>query len=128
MTENRVETEANPEVSVEIPCEIVSNQELHQQAVKLLLEFQATKVEIRAGEVRKSYNQRRKDATAELRPVLAAIWKAFERGETVAGYASKEVWAKSQSIKIRQVQKIIAGPQPKKAYSLRLVSNPARFD
>lgn len=95
------------------------NDSLHAQAVQLLLQRAATAPEVAAGLVRKSYNARRREATAELRPVLTQVWEALGRGESVGGFTTKEAWAAGQSIKIRQIQKIIAG-KPQKAYSVRL--------
>ena len=97
----------------------MSNDGLHNQAVKLLLERAATAPEVAAGAVRKSYNERRKEATAALRPVLTKIRELLGSGQSVGGFTSKESWAASQSIKIRQIQTIIAGPKPK-AQSVRL--------
>lgn len=93
----------------------MNNDTLHAEAVKLLI------VRQRADGNCKDYNLRRREATAALRPILKQIWDKLEAGESVGSYTSKESWAASQSIKIRQIQSIIAGPQ-KKAQSLRVVS------
>jgi hypothetical protein len=87
-----------------------ANQDLHEKAVKLLLKLRRNKAEQNAVDTNKSYNQRRKDATNALRPVLTEIWQKFENGESVGGCNGKETWAKSQGITIRWCQKVIAGP------------------
>jgi hypothetical protein len=97
------------------------NQDLHDKAVKILVEMAETQAEIKAKSLvdaarestekarmtRKEYNERRKAKTAELRPVLTEIWKKLEAGETVGGYTSKEAWCKGQSKTIRWCQKVI---------------------
>lgn len=70
------------------------NQKLHDEAVHLMQEMQRAKSEETAQQTNKSYNQRRKDAKAKLKPVLDAIWKKFEDGETVGGYSGKKEWCK----------------------------------
>jgi hypothetical protein len=91
----------------------MNNDILHQQAVKLLVARQATNSEVNAKGVAKSYNQRRREATAALRPILIQIWEAFDRGESVGGFTGKEAWCAGQSIGIRHCQKIVEGPKPK---------------
>src|ERR1019366_5696412 len=97
----------------------MNNDILHQQAVKLLIARQATDTEAKAKITAKDYNQRRREATANLRPVLIRIWEALGNGESVGGYTSKEDWASSQSITIRQIQRIIAGT-PQKRHDVAL--------
>src|ERR1019366_7456589 len=98
----------------------MTNNQLHEDAVKLLLQRQRNATETTAKGVVNSYNQRRKDATANLRPVLKQIWEAFERGESVGGFHGKEDWAKSQLIGIKQIQRIIKGPKPQKRHDVVL--------
>ena len=94
-------------MSTTAPAPIQNNDALHQEAVKLLVAAKDAKNHTA------DYNKRRREATEALRPVLTEIWNAFERGETVGGFAGKEVWAKGQGVTIRHVQKVIAGPKPK---------------
>jgi alkylated DNA repair dioxygenase AlkB len=91
----------------------MTNDQLHKDAVKLLIDRKSATLKS------KDYNQRRRKATADLRPLLAQIWKAFDNGETVGGHCGKEDWAKSQSITIRQIQRIIAGT-PQKRHDVAL--------
>lgn len=99
----------------------MTNDQLHEDAVRLLLDRQRNAKETNAKGVVKLYNQRRREATAELRPKLAQIWEALARGETVGGFTSKEDWASSQSITIRQIQRIIAGtPQKRHHVALKV--------
>jgi len=98
---------------------LTANQDLHDKALKLLLLLCRNKTEQNAADTNKSYNQRRKDVTNALRPVLAEIWHRFENGESVGGCNGKKAWAKSQSITIRWCQKVIAGSQTE-ANSVRL--------
>jgi RNA polymerase-binding transcription factor DksA len=90
----------------------MSNDSLHESAVKLLLARTATTSEVASKGAVKSYNLRRREATAKLQDVLTKIFACLARGESVGGYTSKETWASSQSITIRQIQRIIAGPKP----------------
>lgn len=99
----------------------MNNDQLHEEAVKLLIARQATTTQGAAKGTVKSYNARRKDATSALQPVLMEIWKRLESGESVGGFTSKEAWSESQGITIRWCQAIIAGPKAK-AKSLRLVT------
>jgi len=92
----------------------MTNDQLHEDAVKLLLQRQRNATETTAKGVVKSYNQRRREATAKLQPILTQIWDALERGESVGGHCGKEDWASSQSITIRQIQRIIAGTPQKR--------------
>lgn len=97
----------------------MNNDQLHKDAVKLLQQRQPSGTEATSKAATLSYNKRRKQATAELRPILKQIWDALERGETVGGWATKEDWAKSQStsshpISIRQIQRIIVGAPQKR--------------
>jgi hypothetical protein len=64
----------------------MTNDQLHENAVKLLLQRQRNMTENTAKGCMKSYNQRRREATADLRPLLAQIWEAFDNGETVGGH------------------------------------------
>jgi|ERR1039458_4378654 hypothetical protein len=89
----------------------MNNDQLHKDAVRLLQRRQASGTEATAKATALSYNKRRKQATAELRPILKSIWEKLESGESVGPYTSKEDWASHQSITIRQVQRIIAGPK-----------------
>lgn len=103
----------------------MNNDQLHEEAVKLLLARQATGTETNAKATAKSYNRRRREATAALRPILTQIWDALAAGESVGGYTSKEDWAKSQStsqhpITIRQIQRIIAGTPQKRRHDVVL--------
>jgi hypothetical protein len=97
----------------------MNNNQLHEEAVRLLLDRQRNATETNAKGCVKSYNQRRKQATAELQPILSAIWDALKRGESVGGFTSKEDWASSQSITIRQIQRIISGT-PQKRHDVAL--------
>jgi alkylated DNA repair dioxygenase AlkB len=93
------------------------NQDLHDHAVKLL-------VDIDASEKRSSdYNKRRREATEKLRPVLKKIWEAFDNGETVGGCTGKKEWCKQvRSITYRRCLQIINGEsQTKQVKSLHLV-------
>lgn len=72
----------------------MSNDELHKQAVDLLERLKATRAESRAKSTLKNYNTRRKEAAAAVRPVLTALWEAFERGETVGGCKGRKEWCK----------------------------------
>ena len=97
----------------------MNHDQLHEEAVRLLLARQANGKESEAKAIGKSYNQRRREATAALQPILTKIWDALAKGESVGGYTSKEDWAKSQSatehpITIRQIQRIIAGTPQKR--------------
>ena len=92
----------------------MNNDQLHEEAVRLLLDRQRNATETNAKNCVKSYNQRRREATANLQPVLIRIWEALGNGESVGGYTSKEDWASSQSITIRQIQRIIAGTPQKR--------------
>jgi len=92
----------------------MTNDQLHEDAVKLLLQRQRNATETTAKGCVKSYNQRRREATAALQPILAAIWKCLQNGESVGGFTSKEDWASSQSITIRQIQRIISGTPQKR--------------
>jgi len=96
----------------------VSNDDLHQQAVTLLTKMKRTATE---QETVTGYNERRRAATGALRPILTEIWRRFSLGETVGGFCGKEGWAKGQGITIRWAQKIIAGPKPKGANSVRIM-------
>ncbi len=99
----------------------MTNDQLHEDAVKLLLQRQRNATETTAKGVVKSYNQRRKEATAALQPILEEIWEKFEAGESVGGFHGKEDWASSQSITIRQIQRIIAGtPQKRHHVALKV--------
>jgi hypothetical protein len=99
----------------------MNNEALHNEAVKLLIKINDEKKKSEdARVVAQDYNGRRRANTAALRLILTQIWDALARGESVGGFTSKEAWAKGQSISIRHVQKIIAGPQPNKANSVRL--------
>ncbi|HEY6372323.1 MAG TPA: hypothetical protein VIX37_17235, partial [Candidatus Sulfotelmatobacter sp.] len=93
------------------------NQDLHDQAVKLLVEIDGSK--------KKSidYNKRRRAATAALRPVLTKIWAAFDRGETVGGCAGVKEWCKKiGTITYRRCRQIITGEsQAKKVKSLHFL-------
>src|SRR5271166_3285351 len=97
----------------------MTNDQLHEDAVKLLLQRQRNATETTAKGVVKSYNQRRREATAALQSVLKQIWGKLDGGESVGGYTSKEDWASSQSISIRNCQYIINGGS-NKAKSFRL--------
>jgi alkylated DNA repair dioxygenase AlkB len=92
------------------------NQDLHDHAVKLLVEIDASK--------KKStdYNKRRREATEKLRPVLKKIWEAFDTGDTVGGCTGKKEWCKQvQSITYRRCLQIINGEsQTKQVKSLHL--------
>jgi hypothetical protein len=116
------------------------NQDLHDKAVKILLEMAETQAEMKAKSVvdaarkstekarmtRKEYNERRKAKTAVLRPVLTDIWKKLENGETVGGYTTKEEWCKKVGITIRWCQKVIRdGGEVKK--SLRFYADSVNF-
>jgi hypothetical protein len=90
----------------------MSNDSLHESAVKLLLDRARLPKEDAARGVVKSYNLRRKEATAALRPILTNIFACLTKGESVGGYTSKEDWSAAQSITIRQIQRIVAGPKP----------------
>jgi hypothetical protein len=92
----------------------MTNNQLHEDAVKLLLQRQRNATETTAKSCVKSYNQRRREATAALQSILAAIWKCLAQGESVGGFTSKEDWASSQSITIRQIQRIISGTPQKR--------------
>lgn len=92
----------------------MTNDQLHEDAVKLLLQRQRNAKETTAKGCVKSYNQRRREATAALQPILKAIWEALASGESVGGYTSKEDWASGQSITIRQIQRIISGAPQKR--------------
>lgn len=81
----------------------MNNDLLHAEAVRLLIQRQTT------GAAIKSYNARRRAATAALQPVLQKIWGKLENGESVGGYTSKEGWSESQGVSIRQIQRIIRG-------------------
>jgi hypothetical protein len=97
----------------------MTNDQLHEDAVKLLLQRQRNATETTAKGCVKSYNQRRRAATAALQPILVAIWKCLAQGESVGGYTSKEDWASGQSITIRQIQRIISGT-PQKRHDVAL--------
>jgi len=121
---NTIETTEPAKASGKAPL-AMPNQELHNNAVKLLLARTATGTETAAKAATKklkptikSYNQRRREATEKLRPILKEIWACFDRGESVGGFTGKEAWAAGQSITIRQIQRIIAGS--KQATSCRL--------
>lgn len=92
------------------------NQDLHDHAVKLLVEIDASKKRS------SDYNKRRREATEKLRPVLRKIWEAFDNGETVGGYTGKKEWCKQvQSITYRRCLQIINGEsQTKQVKSLHL--------
>jgi len=64
----------------------MTNNQLHETAVKYLLQRQRNTTETTAKGVSKSYNQRRREATANLQPVLIRIWEALGNGESVGGY------------------------------------------
>jgi len=98
----------------------MTNDQLHENAVKYLLQRQRNATETNAKGVVKSYNQRRREATAKLQPILTQIWDALERGESVGGHCGKEDWASSQSITIRQIQRIIVGTPQKKRHDVAL--------
>jgi hypothetical protein len=97
----------------------MTNDQLHEDAVKLLLQRQRNATETNAKGCVKSYNRRRRQATADLQSKLAAIWECLQNGESVGGFTSKEDWASSQSITIRQIQRIIAGT-PQKRHDVAL--------
>jgi hypothetical protein len=89
----------------------MNNDQLHKDAVKYLQQRQRSGTETTAKDVDKSYNQRRREATANLRRILKQIWDCLQNGESVGGYTSKEDWASHQSVTIRQIQRIIEGPK-----------------
>jgi hypothetical protein len=86
----------------------MNNDQLHKDAVKLLIDRKDAKLKS------KHYNQRRKQATADLQPIIKQIWEALERNESVGGFTTKKDWAKSQSITTRQCQRIIEGYKPQR--------------
>jgi alkylated DNA repair dioxygenase AlkB len=92
------------------------NQDLHDHAVKLLVEIDAS------GKRSSDYNKRRREATEKLRPVLKKIWEAFDNGETVGACTGKKEWCKQvQSITYRRCLQIINGEsQTKQVKSLHL--------
>ncbi len=73
----------------------------------------------------RDYNEVRRDRTEKLRRAVTEVWAALEAGKTVNGCTGKEEWARwySENARtknpIRQIQKIIAGPKPKEANSVR---------
>jgi hypothetical protein len=74
------------------------------------------------------YNEVRRDRTEKLRRAVTEVWAALEAGKTVNGFTRKEEWARwyNENARtknpIRQIQKIIAGPKPKEANSVRVVT------
>jgi hypothetical protein len=113
--ERRKERAAQQAAAKEIATK---NDTLHQQAVQLLAEIKV------AGGQAKTYNQRRREATERLRPVLTEVWAALDQGQTVGGFPSKKDWAKAQGVTIRHIQKIIAGPRGKDPNSVRTLKLP----
>jgi hypothetical protein len=81
----------------------------------------------------KSYNNRRREATDRLRPMLTKIWAALEAGETVNGCTGKEMWARWYNHAargangIRQIQRIINPPEKKKVAKRHDVASDGAF-
>ncbi|MFZ0731489.1 MAG: DUF4326 domain-containing protein [Candidatus Sulfotelmatobacter sp.] len=97
------------------------NQALHEEAIALILQTKQKRSEDsvfeKAKQTREEYNKRRTEATDKLRPVLTKIWEAFDCGESVGIFATRKAWCKDQKVTMRWCQKVIAGPQSKKANS-----------
>ncbi len=95
------------------------NQTLHEEAIALILQTKQKRSEAsvfeKAKQTREEYNKRRTEATDKLRTVLAKIWEAFDCGESVGIFATRKAWCKDQKVTMRWCQKVIAGPQSKKA-------------
>jgi len=99
-----------------------NNQKLHDAAIKALDAF--TSVKDAACASAKDYNVRRKDATDKAAKACAAIWDAFERGETVGGATGKEEWCKIIGKRIRWIQTIVErhrNPDKPNTHSVRVV-------
>jgi alkylated DNA repair dioxygenase AlkB len=95
------------------------NQALHEEAIALILQTKQKRSEAsvfeKAKQTREEYNKRRTEATDKLRTVLTKIWEAFDCGESVGIFATRKAWCKDQKVTMRWCQKVIAGPQSKKA-------------
>ena len=99
------------------------NQNIHDLAVRLLLDRKATKVEETSRTIASDYNKRRKAATAKLGEVLAKVWYCFENCETVGGFSSKKEWVAGQNVKIRWCQTLVdrhRNGDKEKTHSVRL--------
>src|ERR1700686_2688696 len=92
----------------------MNNNQLHEAAVKLLIDRKS--VTLKA----KDYNQRRRQATADLQPILKQIWACLKRGESIGGHTTIGDWAASQSITPRQCNRIIEGYKPQKRHDVCL--------
>ncbi len=99
------------------------NQNIHDLAVRLLLDRKATKVEDTSRTIASDYNKRRRAATTKLGEVLAKVWCCFENGETVGGFSSKKEWVAGQNVKIRWCQTLVdrhRNGDKEKTHSVRL--------
>src|SRR5437879_4695588 len=73
----------------------MSNVNLHDEALTLFREMGAGKhassIDVARLKVKK-YNERRKELTAALKPILTAMQERFEAGETIGASASMKEW------------------------------------
>jgi len=87
------------------------NADLHNEAVRLMQQMKPnSKDETKALVTVKTYNQRRKEATKALRPILVKINDAFKRHETVGGCDGMKDWCeKVGTLTYARVRQIITG-------------------
>jgi hypothetical protein len=87
------------------------NADLHNEAVKLMQRMLPHgKAETDALVTVKSYNQRRKEATKALHPVLVKINDCFKRHETVGGCGAMREWCEQVgTLTYARVRQIITG-------------------
>ncbi len=114
-----------------------NNQALHEKALKLLTPYgeskkvaaakeyiadmRGNKKTVDAKKTVNEYNERRKAVTAEVREVLAEVWAAFDRRETVGGASGKKEWCKQVGVfTYRRACQIVNGEDQTKVKSFHL--------
>jgi hypothetical protein len=114
-----------------------NNQALHEKALKVLMPYgeskkvaaakeyiadmRGNKKTVDAKKTINEYNERRKAVTAEVREVLAEVWAAFDRKETVGGASGKKEWCKQVGVfTYRRACQIVNGEDQTKVKSFHL--------